>query len=109
VYPLKKQMHNEKTERIWQAVYQIPKGKVASYGQIAQLAGLPNAARYVGSVLRRLPRDTQLPWHRVITAQGKLAFPAQSPPWREQRGRLIDEGITFTGERIAMKVFGWKP
>ncbi len=96
-------------QRIWQAVGQIPKGKVASYGQIASLAGLPGAARLVGNVLRKLPDGSQLPWHRVINSQGKLSLPVTSPSFKEQKQRLIAEGVIIQGSKIALKEFGWKP
>ena len=59
--------NNHLNEIIWQVVASIPYGTVATYGQVAQLAGLPGYARYVGATLKQLPKDTLLPWHRVIT------------------------------------------
>jgi methylated-DNA-protein-cysteine methyltransferase-like protein len=89
-----------KTERIWQVVASIPSGQVASYGQIAALAGLPGYARFVGTTLGKLPRDTSLPWHRVVNASLHIA-PRNTDRMREQKRRLRDEGITFKGERIS--------
>jgi methylated-DNA-protein-cysteine methyltransferase-like protein len=54
--------------RIWQVVALIPEGKVATYGDIAQQAGMPGAARRVGLALKRLPKETTIPWHRIINA-----------------------------------------
>jgi methylated-DNA-protein-cysteine methyltransferase-like protein len=96
-------------QRVCQAVGQIPKGKVASYGQIATLAGLPGAARLVGNVLRKLPDGSRLPWHRVINSQGKISLPIDSPSYQEQKKRLLAEGIDIQGSRIALKTFGWQP
>ena len=62
-----------KAERIWRVVASIPKGYVASYGQIAKVAGLPGYARFVGTTLGKLPRDTWLPWHRVVNASLAIA------------------------------------
>lgn len=97
------------SQRIWQVVSQIPPGSVASYGQVAKLAGLPNAARLVGTVLKKLPSNTRLPWHRVINSYGKIAFAADSPRFREQKLRLENEGVQFDGEKLSMKKYGWKP
>lgn len=60
---------------IWQLVASIPKGNVATYGQLAIMAGYPNHARYVGTILKNLPNDSTLPWHRVVNAKGELSFP----------------------------------
>ncbi|MEZ5572017.1 MAG: methylated-DNA--[protein]-cysteine S-methyltransferase [Halioglobus sp.] len=89
--------HNElgTDERIWQVVAAIPMGKVATYGDVAERAGLIGAARRVGNALRGLPADTRIPWHRVINAQGRIAFPAESEPHLAQRKRLEKEGIAF--------------
>ena len=94
---------------IYQVVRSIPKGKVCTYGQVAALAGLARAARLVGHVLRGLPKGTQLPWHRVINAQGKLSLPEDSPSYAEQRKRLQEEDVCFVGNRVRLKQFGWKP
>jgi methylated-DNA-protein-cysteine methyltransferase-like protein len=77
----------------------IPPGKVASYGQIAQLAGLPNRARLVGRTLSQLPADTKLPWHRVVNASLRLSLAGSAR--KRQRARLEHEGVNFTAERIA--------
>ncbi len=95
----------EGQERIWQVVYAIPVGKVATYGQIAKLAGMPAHARLVGRVLSRLPAGTKLPWHRVINAQGRLSNPN---PLR-QKSRLEKEGVTFVNGRVSLKFYGWLP
>jgi methylated-DNA-protein-cysteine methyltransferase related protein len=92
-------------ERIWQVVHGIPKGSVASYGQVAALAGLPRAARLVGRVLSQLPKGSKLPWHRVVNSARTLSFPEGSPAWREQRERLITEGVEFNKNRIPKRFF----
>ena len=96
-------------ERIWQALSQVPYGKVVSYGQLAELAGLPGCARLVGGTLKKLPEGTQLPWHRVINAAGKISFAPQSPAFREQKQRLQAEGIEFDGARISLRRYRWNP
>ena len=96
-------------QQIWQVVGSIPKGKVANYGQIAEQAGLKGKARLVGYILSRLPKDTELPWHRVINSQGRLSFPIGSSAYQKQKDRLQAEGIVFIGERISMTTYQWKP
>ena len=90
-----------------QIVYQIPAGRVASYGQVATLAGLPGRARQVGAALKNLPKPTALPWHRVCNSQGRLSLPEGSDSYREQKGRLESEGIVFVRGRIALARYGW--
>ena len=94
-------------ESIWQVVFQIPEGRVASYGQIAQQAGLPRAARLVGNTLRNLPDGTSLPWHRVVNSQGKISHPFDSASYRTQKQRLLSEGIVFNKETIDRNQFAW--
>ena len=94
-------------EKIWQIVYQIPRGKVSSYGQVARLAGLPGYARYVGHVMKNLPEGTKLPWHRVANSQGKLSFPQESREYQTQKKRLEAEGVLFVNGRFSLKKFGW--
>ena len=89
-----------KAERIWQDVVSIPKGYVASYGQIAKIAGLPGYARFVGTTLGKLPRDTRLPWHRVVNASLAIA-PRGGGRMLEQKRRLRDEGVSFEGNRVS--------
>ena len=72
-------------EKIWQVVHQIPRGKVASYGQVARLAELPGYARYVGYVMKNLPAGTKLPWHRVVNSQGRISFPQSSAQYQRQK------------------------
>lgn len=95
-------------ERIWQVVHSIPRGKVTSYGRVAALAGLPRAARLVGRVLAQLPKDSKLPWFRVINASGRISFPEGSAAWQRQRAHLIDEGVVIRGSRIDIKTCGWE-
>ncbi len=94
-------------QRIYSALAAIPAGKVATYGQIAELAALPRAARLVGRVLSKLPDDTQLPWHRVINAAGKISLSEDSPSFQLQKKRLQDEGIDVVNNRISLKQFQW--
>lgn len=88
---------------------QIPEGKVISYGELAALAGLGRAARWVGRMLSQLPDDTRLPWHRVTAAGGRLSLPAGSAAGHEQRARLRGEGVTICNERVDIRRHGWRP
>jgi methylated-DNA-protein-cysteine methyltransferase-like protein len=92
-------------ERVWQVVAAIPAGRVATYGQVAALAGVPRGARFVGTVLRELPRASRLPWHRVLNASGRLSVDPLSA--REQRERLEAEGVAFVGGRVSLSRFRW--
>jgi methylated-DNA-protein-cysteine methyltransferase-like protein len=102
-------MHKLKTnEIIWQIVSSIPKGRVATYGQIAKLAGCPNHARYVGATLKKLPQDSKLPWHRVINAKGEISFPVNSDAYQKQQLLLEAEGIIFKVAKISLKDYLWR-
>ena len=79
--------------RILAAIRAIPRGEVAAYGVVAQRAGLPGRARLVARVLAQ-GDATDLPWHRVLRADGRIAFPPGSEPFRTQRVRLQAEGVT---------------
>ncbi len=92
---------------IWQVVAAIPAGRVATYGQVARVAGYPGHARYVGSVLKGLPSNTRLPWHRVINAQGKSSFPVNSSAYNEQVKRLSCEGVDVSEGKISLARYGW--
>lgn len=96
-------------QEIWQWLAAVPRGRVASYGQLARLAGHPRHARHVGSILRRLPADSRLPWHRILRSSGELAFPAGSAAWERQRDRLEAEGVVLVGGRVNLARYGWKP
>ena len=91
----------------------VPAGRVVSYGQLADLAGLPGRARLVGHTLRT--QDTSnLPWHRVVASDGRISLAKGSAGWLEQRQRLLAEGITFKGKAISghcvnMREFQWQP
>ncbi len=95
-------------ERILATVDAIPRGRVASYGQVAQEAGLPGRARLVGRVLGRLDADRELPWWRVLRADGSLA--ELGGGGARQRGRLEAEGVRFDGRgRVRMDDHRWQP
>ena len=84
--------------QIWQTIRQIPAGKVASYGQIADLAGLPGRARLVGKALGMAPETIPLPWHRVLRASGCIAFAVGSSDFERQRRLLESEGCVVAAQ-----------
>ena len=94
---------------IFAVLKSIPPGRVATYGQVARLAGLPGAARLVGNQLHKLPEGTQLPWHRVVNAQGKISLPADSAGYTEQMTRLLVEGVPVNNGRIPLSTHQWQP
>lgn len=95
---------------IWQVVALIPPGKVATYGDVAQHAGLARAARRVGLALRQLPEGSKIPWHRVVNAQGRISLPAGTASQYTQRERLEAEGIVFRGNKsLDLGRYRWAP
>ncbi|MFT6248164.1 MAG: methylated-DNA-protein-cysteine methyltransferase-like protein [Cognaticolwellia sp.] len=99
--------------QIWQTIQLIPQGKVACYGQIADLAGLPGKARLVGKALGCLSesgwRGQVVPWYRVINAQGKISFPIGSEYFEKQKQFLQNEQVVIIGAKIKLKEFQWQP
>lgn len=89
-------------EAIWRVVARLPRGYVSTYGGVAASAGLPRAARLVGRALGQAPRSLNLPWHRVVGAGGRIAFPPGSRNFREQRRRLEAEGLTVVRGRVRL-------
>ncbi|MFQ5609742.1 MAG: MGMT family protein [Woeseiaceae bacterium] len=96
-------------QRIRETICEIPKGCVASYGQIAEIAGVPRGARQVGYVLRHLPRGHKVPWHRVVQSAGKIAFEKGTPAFNQQKQRLAKEGVSVLSGRIDMNRYRWQP
>ncbi len=94
-------------DMVWHLVAMIPHGKVATYGQIARLCGYPSHARYVGQILKKLPEDSCLPWHRVVNARGEIALMPGSEAYSRQRRRLEQEGIRFANGKITLRLYLW--
>lgn len=89
-------------------VANIPFGKVASYGQIAVMAGLPRHARLVGRVLSELDSDSDLPWHRVVNAQGQIRVQRiDAVGMNEQQARLLAEGVMIKNGKVNLKRDLW--
>ena len=93
--------------RVYAAVRAIPRGRVATYGQLARLIGVPRGARAVGWALRALSpaREKRVPWHRVVGAGGRISPRAGAGPL-VQRRRLRREGVTFRQGRVDLRRHG---
>jgi methylated-DNA-protein-cysteine methyltransferase related protein len=92
---------------ILRVIRSIPQGRVASYGEIATRAGLPRRARLVGRVLGETPASADLPWYRVLRADGRIAFAPGSRGFREQVRRLAGEGVLVVRGRVDVIAHGW--
>lgn len=92
--------------RIWRTVSRIPRGKVASYGTIARLSGFPRHARLAGYALHNIPPGTDIPWHRVINAGGRISLAGERGA--QQKRLLTQEGLVFARGGIDMRKFGWR-
>jgi len=96
-------------ELIYAVIRQIPPGQVASYGQVAAIAGSPGSARQIGYALAALSDSSGVPWHRVLNARGMISpRPGGAPV--TQRLRLEREGVQFSQDgRVNLLEYGWKP
>lgn len=98
-------------DRIYEIVRQIPRGKVATYGQVAELAHFPRQGRLVGYALYRVDFRADIPWHRVVNAKGEIS----QSPWRRgsdelQRSLLVQEGVQFDLDgKIDLRQHRWQP
>ena len=102
-------MAKQQYAAIWHVVSIIPVGKVASYGQVADLAGLPGRARMVGKVLGAAPAGQPVPWFRVLRSNGQIAFPKGSALALRQAQLLREEGVEVRNHRVSMRLYGWQP
>ncbi len=97
-------------QRVLAVVRRIPRGRLASYGQVAELAGFPRRARQVGMVLKGLPPANRVPWHRVVNAAGYI--PSRGRWWgaEEQARRLEGEGIAVDPKgNLDLRAHRWHP
>jgi methylated-DNA-protein-cysteine methyltransferase-like protein len=91
-------------------VTRIPKGRVATYGQVASLAGVPRQARLVGYALSTLPHDSRVPWHRVVSAQGQISRRSNGLGHEQLQAQLLaHEGVTVVEGRISLERYRWRP
>ncbi len=99
----------EFTKLVLSTIKKIPKGKIATYGQIAKLAGKPQGARGVVWILHSSSASEDLPWHRVINSKGRISFPEMTENWVRQKSLLEREGIEFgDGGVVDLKKYQWK-
>jgi methylated-DNA-protein-cysteine methyltransferase-like protein len=95
--------------RIYAVVRRIRRGRVATYGQVAQLAGFPGQARLVGYALAALPDGSDVPWHRVVNARGGIS-PRAAGGWGDaQRALLQGERVVFSGDTLSLARHRWRP
>ncbi|WVD67133.1 methylated-DNA--[protein]-cysteine S-methyltransferase [Orbus sturtevantii] len=92
--------------QVYAIIAAIPSGNVITYGQIAKMAGMPTYVRQVCLVLRRLPKESKLPCHRIINSQGYLSVKGDT--YQKYKLKLIEEGIKFNHkDKIDLKIYGW--
>jgi len=96
-------------EIIYEMVKRIPKGKVATYGQIARLCGLREHARLVGYALHNLKPTSDVPWQRVINSKGMISLPSQTGAYERQKKLLEKEGVVFKKKKIDLAKYGAGP
>lgn len=97
------------SQKVIAAIRRIPKGRVATYSQIAHMAGKEHAARAVSWILHSSTKAHKLPWHRVLNSKGKISFPTESRHYRLQKQLLMKEGVVFSDrDSIEMPVYQWK-
>jgi len=101
-------MTSDLHSRITKVIARIPRGRVATYGQVAWIARLPGQARLVGYALHALPTESPIPWHRVLNAKGELSTRGLSA--ERQRKLLEKEGVRFdVSDRVSLTKFQWRP
>lgn len=100
---------SEFSQMVIKLIQQIPAGKVATYGQIAKLAGKPQGSRGVAWILNSCSKSHRLPWQRVLNSQGKISFPVGSAEFAQQMRLLKKEGIVFNeNQKIDLSKFQWQ-
>jgi methylated-DNA-protein-cysteine methyltransferase-like protein len=92
--------HNPALQDIWHVIAAVPRGQVATYGEVARAAGLPGRARMTAYALRVAPDELALPWHRILGAGGRIVFPQGSKQFREQARRLRSEGVAVKQGKV---------
>jgi O-6-methylguanine DNA methyltransferase len=95
-------------QKIYTLAKQIPQGKVATYGQLAELAGSPGAARAVGMCMKENPDLTTIPCHRVVASNGKLTGYSAGEGVKTKREKLLEEGVLFHGDVVDLNTSQWQ-
>lgn len=101
-------MNNNFKAKVYKICSSIPRGKVATYGQLARLAGKPKAARAVGGFMRINPNAPQTPCHRVVASDGKLTGYSGAGGIAQKKKMLIDEGVLFKNNKVDLSVSKWE-
>lgn len=101
-------MASMRYEQIYAVVRRIPRGRVATYGQIADIAGLEGHARQVGYALHNLPENSDVPWHRVVNAKGEISPRNTNDSHELQRILLEAEGLVFESSRVPLEKYRWQ-
>ena len=96
-------------QKLYAWLTEIPAGKVVTYGQLANLIGRPNGARWVGWKLSRLPTGSELPWHRVVNAQGRSSLSLDKGGLNRQLRLLQREGVLVVDGRVSLVRYRWGP
>lgn len=101
-------MSSDWDKRLWETIASVPPGRVASYGQIAAVAGLARGARRTAAALRNAPDELALPWYRILRADGRIAFEPGSAGFERQCALLAAEGVELNAGRVDMGRFRWR-
>ena len=100
-------MQQSPKDAILSTLASIPPGKVSSYGEVAKRAGYPGMARYVAMILKQLPEDSSIPWHRVVNHKRQSSFTKDGHMYHEQISLLKKEGISFSRNGTILKQYIW--
>lgn len=97
------------TQKVYEIAKRIPPGKVATYGQLAKLAGSAKAARAVGMCMKHNPDMSTIPCHRVVASDGKLTGYAYGDGILTKEEKLLSEGVSFIGNKVNLSISQWNP
>lgn len=100
---------NSFRDKVYKVSHKIPKGKVATYGQIAKLSGNPKAARAVGLFMKQNPDRKFVPCHRVVASNGELTGYNFGEGIKTKKEILVKEGVLFNGNKVNLKASQWIP
>lgn len=101
-------MKNYFSEIVYSLTNKIPRGKVATYGQLSKLAGKPKAARAVGMLMKKNPNAPRTPCHRVVAADGGLTGYSAKGGIKKKKEMLLAEGVKFKNNRVDLSISRWQ-